>query len=255
MPKITAVISDLHFPYVNKKSWRAFKKWVVHVKPYRIVILGDALDVESISKYGKSPNKSPYLANEIKEFVDEVNWLYKYCKNIDIVQGNHELRLESKIAESLGYAAKGLAGLSIKEQLYLQGMNTAVKYHKESTSFRGLMVGGVLLRHGDKQSGGKYGHGKHVAATRLEKSMGQNEIIGHTHRLQMFTKTAGGRTAFAISNGCMSADHDYVLDPDWAQSFIILEVFGSNDSMCTPYPVLIQQGKFSWGGVLFNGSE
>lgn len=255
MSKIVAIVSDIHFPYHDKFAWKAFKKWVARVKPYRIIILGDALDMEAVSRFAKKPKSDPYVISEIKMFANEVNWLYQYCQNIDIVGGNHEARLENKINDALGYAANGLVGLTVEEQLYAQGMNKKVKYYNESVNFRGLKVGGCLLRHGDRQSGGKFGNGKHVAANRLEKSMGQNEVIGHTHRLQFFTKTAGGRTAWAISNGCMSQDHSYNLDPDWQRSFVILEVFGSNDSQCTPYPVLIQDGKFSWGGVLYNGKE
>lgn len=255
MSKLVAIVSDIHFPHHNKAAWAAFKKWVRINKPYRIIIDGDVIDAESVSRFSKDIHSDPYLVNEIKLCVSELNWLHKYCKNIDMMEGNHCARLFLKLKDTLGYAAKGLKGLTLEEQLYAHGLNPDIKYYKESVKFKGIMVGGVLIRHGDRQAGGRFGHGKHVAAARLEKSMGQDEVIGHTHRLQMFTKTGIDKTAFAISNGCMSNDHPYNLTPDWQKSFVILEVYGSHDEYCTPYPVLIRKGKFSWAGTVYSGNE
>ena len=122
----------------------------------------------------------------------------------------------------------------------LQGLDKRCKWLKEDTKFRGVHCGPFLLRHGHNQARGFGGGGKHLAANRIMKSLGDSEIFGHHHRAQLFCQTARGKTAIAISNPCMTGDHDYDTDPNWQRGFTILELYGPNNKYATPHLIISQ---------------
>jgi predicted phosphodiesterase len=247
---IIAIVSDIHFPHHDKAVWKAFKKWAAYVKPKRIIILGDFVDLEAISRFGKSPGSTPYVVNELKLFIQEANWLATIAQ-VDIVFGNHEARFDKKVAEAFGYAANGLLGLTLKDQLYFQGLDNHIKIYEESTKFRGIQIGQFLLRHGDKQAGRVAA--KNIASIKLDKSLGDSEIVGHHHAMQYVCRTNGPKIAQAIVNPCMTIDHEYAVGNQWVRGFTILEEVSKD--FVTPYPVVIHQGKFAYGGRVYNGNN
>lgn len=247
--EITAIVSDIHFPDHDKAVWGAFKKWVADVQPTRVVVLGDFIDLAAISRFSKSPKQSPYIAPEIKQSVKEFNWLKQHVDNLDIVFGNHEARYDSKLAECFGYAADGLVGLTLKEQLFAQGLNKNIKVYSESTHFRGINIGQFLLRHGDKQAGRV--SGKNIASIRLDKSLGESEIVGHHHTMQYVCRTNGDKCVMALVNPCMTVDHEYAVGAQWVRGFTILEQVTKD--WVTPHPIVVHKGKFAYGGKVYSG--
>lgn len=249
--KITAIVSDIHFPDHDKEVWGAFKAWVKDVKPHRVIVLGDFIDLAAISRFGKSPKDSPYVAPEMKMFIKEANEIKQYVNRMDVVAGNHEARFDIKLGESLGYAALGLQGLSLKEQLFALGLDTDINYYVESTKWRGLTVGQFLLRHGDKQAGRV--SAKNIASLRIDKSLGDSEIVGHHHTMQYVCRTNGDKIAMALVNPCMTIDHEYAVGSQWVRGFTVLEEV--NPQWVTPYPIVIHKGKFSYGGKVYSGKR
>lgn len=248
---ITAVVSDIHIPHHDTEVWGAFKKWVADVKPSRIVVLGDFIDLNAVSSYTKSPSSSPYISPEMKTFVKEANWLYQYVSQLDVVEGNHEARFNKRISEALGYAADGLVGLTLKEQLFAMGLNPNINYYVESTKFRGLTIGQFLLRHGDKQAGRVAA--KNIASIRIDKSLGESELVGHHHAMQYICRTNGKKTVMALVNPCMTLDHEYAVGAQWVRGFTILDHV--TPSWVTPYPVVVNEGKFAYAGKVYSGKK
>lgn len=249
---IVAIISDIHFDLHDEPTWRAFRKWHAEVKPSKTVILGDFLDFGMLSRYVQGIEDPVFAIPQIQTFIKEVNPLCKEAGEVYVVEGNHDERW-SKVLGVTPYIYRGAIGLSLKEQCLAQGLDPKIAWLREDTAVKGLQCGPFILRHGHNQSG-RFGGGKHLAANRLAKSLGTSEVFGHHHRAQMFCQTALGKTAVAISNPCMTGNHDYNKDPDWQRGFTILELYGPNNQYASPYVVVMNDGHFAWHGKIYDGN-
>lgn len=251
--EIYAVVSDIHFDIHHKPTWKAFKLWLQAVKPTGIIINGDFLDFGMLSRYPQ-PGGAPFNAiDQITCFVKEANEIRQHTDRLVIIEGNHDERWAKVLLADKGQALHGAKGLSLEDQCYLQGLHTDVEWITEDVINKGVRLGPFRLRHGHRQSG-RWGGGKHVAATRLDRSNGASEIVGHFHKVQMFCKTAFGETAIGIVNGHMSDEPDYDTDPNWQRGFTIVELYGPANKFATPHPIIIQDGHFAWNGVVYDGN-
>ncbi len=246
------IISDLHFDLHDVPTWKAFRKWHHETKPDKTVVLGDFVDLGMLSRFVQSANDPLFAIEQIKVFIKEINPMSE-DSDITLVEGNHDDRWARVVRAGSPHVLKDALGLTLKEQFYAQGLSKDIKWVTEDTVVRGVQCGPYLLRHGHNQSG-RFGGGKHLAANRLDKGLGDNEVFGHHHKAQMHCKTAGGRTAVAIANPCMTIDHDYSLDPNWQRGFTVLELFGPNNKFATPYLILIQDGRFAYNGKVYDGN-
>jgi len=251
---IVAIISDIHFDLHDEPTWRAFCAWHTETRPTKTVILGDFLDLGMMSRYVQGMCDPLFAIPQIKMFVEEANKLATECGELVVVEGNHDERWGKLILGNVPHVFKGALGLTLREQCMAQGLDPRTKWLREDTVNKGLVCGPFVLRHGHNQ-GGRFGGGKHLAANRLAASMGQNEVFGHHHQIQMHCHTARGRTSIALANGCMTGDHEYNKDPSWQRGFTVLELFGPDNQECTPHPIIIQKGRFSWGGKVYDGSK
>lgn len=250
-----AIVSDIHFNVHDKPSWRAFRKWHSDIRPYRTIFLGDFIELNMLSSYPREADAEIRAIEQIRCFINEVNPLVEEADKVICIEGNHENRWNKIIAGNYAPELRGALGLTLREQCYNQGLDTRVEYLVEDLLCRGVKLGPFILRHGDKQVRGRFGGGKHLAANRIAKTLGESEIFGHFHRAQMFCQTANGRTAVAIANPCMTKNHSYSLDPDWQRGFTVLELFGPGKQNATAFPVLIDKGKFAYNGKVYNGNK
>jgi predicted phosphodiesterase len=91
-----AILSDIHFPYHNKKALKAALDYLMNL-PYLdgIVLNGDILDFYQLSDFSKNPSKP-----NMKKELELGRWFLKSLRetfpNIPIYYkiGNHEMRLE-----------------------------------------------------------------------------------------------------------------------------------------------------------------
>lgn len=251
---VIAVISDIHFDLHDVPTWRAFRKWHKDTKPAKTVILGDFLDLGMVSRYSLHKDDPLFVIPQIKCFVAEANALAKECGELVVVEGNHDERWSNYILGNVPFALRDAVGLTLREQCLAQGLTNKVNWLREDVTTRGVPVGPFLLRHGHNQARGFGGGGKHLAANKIAKSMGQNEVFGHHHRGQMFCQTSRGKTAIAVANPCMTGDHAYNLDPDWQRGFTVLEVYGPGKKFATPHLVIAQEGHFAYNGRVYDGN-
>lgn len=251
--RIVAIVSDIHFDLHDKAVWRAFRKWHTNVRPFQTIMLGDVVDLGMLSRFAPGENDPTNAIDQIKVFVQEANALVRECGSLLVMEGNHDERFEKITKGANPTLLKGAKGLGFSDQCYAQGLSRSVQFLRESTRFLGTHVGQFLLRHGHKQSN-KFGAAKYLAGNHLDKSMGQSEVFGHHHRLDLAVRSAFGRTAVAIANPCMVVDQEYHLNPGWSRGFTILELDAPNYKRATPHPILMENGVFSWGGITYDGN-
>jgi predicted phosphodiesterase len=250
--EVVAIVSDIHFDQVDWPTWNAFKKWHADQKPDKTVILGDFVDFGMLSKYLQGSKDPVNAIPQIAMFVQEANALKKNSKNVIVMEGNHDERWDKAIFGAHGAALKDAKGLTLKDQCMYHGLDKGITWLKEDLENTGVKCGPFVLRHGHRQGTG-WG-ARHLAANRIQRSLGVSEVFGHYHRAQMFCQTAHGKTAVAIANPHMSGEHSYTSDPDWQRGFTVLELYGPDNIYATPHLVLIQDGRFAWGGTLYDGN-
>ena len=253
--KLVAIVSDIHFDLHDVPTWKAFRKWHKDTRPDQTVILGDFLDLGMISRFEIGKDDPLFVMPQIECFVKEANALVKECKELVVVEGNHDERWAKFIMGNLPYTLRGLTGLTLKEQCFANGLSKKVKWVNEDTVVRGVQCGPFLLRHGHNQSRSRFGGGKHLAANRISKTLGDNEIFGHFHRWQIHCQTANGKTTIAVANPCMTGDHNYSVDPDWQRGFTVLELYGPDMMYANPYLVLMDNGHFVYNRKVYDGNS
>jgi predicted phosphodiesterase len=252
--EIIAIVNDIHFDEHDVPTWRAFRKWHKDVRPAKTIMLGDFLDLGMVSRYTVGKTDPLFAIVQIKCFVKEANELIKECGELIVVEGNHDERWDKHVYGAIPSALRDAIGLSLREQCFAQGLDKKVKWVKEDVQVKGVQCGPFLLRHGHNQARGFGGGGKHLAANRIMKTLGQSEIFGHHHKVQMHCQTAQGKTAIAIANGCMTGNHGYDPDPNWQRGFCVLELYGPGNKYATPHPIIIQEGHFAYNGKVYNGN-
>ncbi len=252
--EVVAIVNDIHFDLHDPATWNAFKAWAKATKPAKVVVLGDFLDLGMISRYEIGQSDPLFAIPQIQCFVAEMEELSKYTKELVIIEGNHDERWAKYLAGSKPFALRGAIGLSLKEQCFAQGLTKKAKWMQEDMLVRGVQVGPFLLRHGHNQARGFGGGGKHLAANKIMKSMGENEVFGHHHKAQLFCQTSGGKTAIAIANPCMTGTHGYDIDPNWQRGFTVLDCYGPGNKYATPHLVIAQDGHFSYNGIIYDGN-
>lgn len=249
---IVAIISDIHFDLHHEPTWKAFRQWHADVRPSKTIILGDFVDLGMMSRYVQEADAPVYAIPQIKTFVREANSLAKEAKEIIVVEGNHDERWSKFLYGAGPVALKGAIGLTLQEQCKFQGLEPGIKWLREDTTHKGVRCGPFILRHGHRQAA-RFA-ARHLAANRLTKSMGVSEIFGHHHKAQVYCQTSLGRTAIAVSNPCMTGDHDYNSDPDWQRGFTILELYGPDKCYANPYVVIMNDGHFAYNGKIYDGN-
>lgn len=251
--QLVAVVSDIHFDLHDVPTWRAFRQWHADVKPDKVIILGDFLDLGMMSRYASGMNDPLFAIPQIQAFVKEANELARISEVV-VIEGNHDERWSKQVLGMVPHVYRGAIGLTLHDQCVAQGLNTGVKWLREDTLVRGVQCGPYLLRHGHRQAGKFNSGAKHLAANKIAKNGFNNEIFGHHHRAQIHCQSAMGKTAIAVSNPCMTKDHDYQTDPDWQRGFTILELYGPDNKYANPYLVIMNSGHFAWNGKVYDGN-
>ncbi len=181
-------IPDTHAPYHDRTAWRTMLAVAQMWRPTCLVILGDFLDLYTVSSHPKKPSVKLSLEDEIasgRECLDQLDALgvaHKYY-----IMGNHEARLQKHIAKH-SPMFDGL--LSVEELMSLEARGWEVTQYGD-----GRQLGELFVTH-DLNIAGKY------AVRRSMDAAWSSVIIGHTHRLEVVHQTDGrGRPVQGASFG------------------------------------------------------
>lgn len=191
---------------------------------------------------------------ELRVGIRELNRLAKFAKSITLIVGNHEERYQRILSAVDPRMINGLVGLSLREQLRMQGLDERVRWFEESPATPSLELAQWAIRHGHKQAG-RFGGGVNVAANRLNKSCGKSELIGHHHAGQQVARAAHGNIVQAIANPCMQRQQRYTGgDATWILGFTIIDVF-PGWQWSTPHMIVMSRhGAFAYGGKMYGAA-
>jgi predicted phosphodiesterase len=163
------LIPDCHIPYEDKKAFELMLKVLRDFQPDHLIILGDFMDMYSVSSHSKDPNR----ALKLKEEIDQARFRLKQIADVKIkhkifIEGNHEDRLSRYLQDK---APELFNLVQIPALLDLDKLGFDFVPYK--TSYK---LGKLHLTH-DCGNAGRFAHYK--ALDTFQK----NVIIGHTHRL------------------------------------------------------------------------
>ncbi len=253
--KLCAIVNDIHFDIHDKPTWRGFCQWTEVFEPEIIVFDGDLVDLNMLSRYVQGPDAPLFAIPQIKCFVEEANARRPFCKRMIVREGNHDERWRNAFGGTMPAALKGAIGLTLEAQCRAHGLLDSVEWTREGPSDLGLFIGQYAINHGHRGAS-RFGGGKHPCATRIAKNMGQSEINAHLHRAQSFWQTSYGKTAHVVQSPCMThpRDHDYAQNPDWQLGFVSAELTAPDYKIANAYPIVMDNGRFSYGGISFDGN-
>lgn len=251
------VVPDTHVPYHDRKAWSVALSITREWKPHRVILIGDFMDTESVSRHPKTQpdvirlSEEYYETNlrldEIQNAAPDASWLY--------VEGNHENRV-AKWCNEFG-TMDGM--LNLPEALYLRPRDEG--YHRSSSVLRGMewiplsrqpyVIDGVAYLHGVYENQ----HHAHFHASQLAPTTGAPEVVyGHMHTLQSATSgTIPGRPGYRatccgfLGDSSLPVFRSYVKGQPkpWDVGLLLQEVSGG---LVTNLPIRIIGGRALFGG-------
>lgn len=239
-----AILPDIHLDhrFPLHSSYLLAKKFLKWWKPDEIVLLGDFFDFAVISKYAEGKpgelfaNGIQYSITKDKRLAErEIDSLLKLTKTLTYLEGNHDRRIAD-----YGKKHPEISELvAVPELLDLKSRR--VQYVKEMD--QPYRLGDLSLIHG-------WFFNKYPAAKTLD-DFGGSITFGHTHTMQMHTKTlkATGQELVAYNLGCLTDKN-----PGYGNGRPNRHVNGfgiaylEKDGQFSLYPIHITNNQFIYGG-------
>jgi predicted phosphodiesterase len=206
--KLTAVIPDVHIPYQDKQAVELCLQRIKEERAGRIVILGDLVDFEAISRFSRKLEKRAAFEWELGLGRKWIKNLSRRFRGVEIhfLAGNHESRLSK-------YVVRNCPELSGLPQLALEEILEVPKsWRMYSYNLNAVHIDGVNYIHGRKFSG-------NVCMSNLKKYMG-SVVQGHSHRASsQYLNLPSGKQIGAVEAGCLcDLNPAYAADVDWSHA-------------------------------------
>lgn len=246
------ILPDTHWPDTDRRIWKTVLNAVREVKPDKIIHIGDLMDYPQPSRWTKG-TRFEFEGSVFKDSEDAVENFIKplrqvYDGPIGVHEGNHDLRPRS-------YMEKYAPALAETEEFHFEKLLRFDEFEIERLPDFNKVAPGWVTTHG------------HLAKIRLSqiagntplnaaKKLGQNIVMGHTHRAGISSFTMGLDGSSSTLTG-MEVGH--ILNPkkatylegyagNWQQSLGWLTIDGRH---VTPSLIPIQQSKFTIEGRVF----
>lgn len=248
-PYLFVWVSDVHWPLQDAKAWSAFMAFLKDAPVHTLICGGDMLELASVSKHNQPGPSTPLLRDEVDYARRQIAAMLKAAdaKRLVWLNGNHEWRLErwaefTPLEGMLG--ADALLGLSGGF-----GFNVVKQYGE---LYRPVLPNGA-------ESHLSFTHGS-VCTTNHAKAMlelwGCNVVYGHTHRPQMYLRSA----ADGVQRGAWGTGGLTNLQPEymrkhgpsgWTHGFLTAWIYG--DGTFHVDNIQMHNGRFAWGKELYHG--
>lgn len=253
-------------PFHNRKCWDLAIKLIKEVKPETVVLLGDMLDMaEWTLKY----QRKPQMFFTTQAALIELNWwlakIRKIVPEAEIIylEGNHEDRLSRALMENMKAAymlkkadeVESDPMLSVPNMLGLDDLN--IEYRGDYPNNEYWLNENAVCHHGDSVSSvpGK-------TAGNAVKDARATMIFGHSHRLEMASKTIyaikGDVTYRAISLGTFAKIGGKTPGKkekqNWQNAVGVVKYKEGND-IFEIYPLFIQHNHLIWNDKVFEGES
>jgi predicted phosphodiesterase len=238
------VIPDVHLTESVPKVYQLVKKYIPLFNPTDVVILGDFMDVSSLSFWDKDKRRKIEGRRYMKEVATanaELDYIQKHCKNVVFLEGNHENRVEKYIDSNP--ELEGVMDIPIVLKLKQRG----IKYIPVNHLYR---MGHLYFTHG-------YYYNKHYAHKTLD-AYGCNLIVGHVHRPDFSYTTARMTTpksCWGLGSLC-DVDPDYMngVPTQWGQQFAVVYM-NEDTKLFNVYPIQIINNSFIFEGKQYGLSR
>jgi hypothetical protein len=211
-----ACLFDMHHPYHDERALASAFEFLRDWKPDLLVFGGDALDFYGISRFAKDPARSSRVQTELDSIEPTLAMASRLKCSKFWIDGNHEHRLHRHIIEHPSLF--GLRSLAIPT---LVGLKRDWVHLGNQSRIR---AGRLLIHHGDLSGRGV--SGKYPARMMLDKLRTTN-IFGHLHHEDVaHTTEFDGSVSSSYASGhlCDPKLVDYVANPNWQQSFPIINL-------------------------------
>lgn len=238
MKDILVWLGDQHVPDHDTQSNKAVLNYLKDLKPTRIIIGGDMLDMDCLQQHEPNNIRRISRYNLRREFDAGERYLdnlQKACSNahIDYLEGNHEYRVERWIDQHP--QMEGVMEVPLQLHLEERRINWVPSWRNTQT----LKVGKAEFIHGLDVN-------KYHSASMVSK-FESNIFYGHTHDVQTTPKIAVGdhNTKVGQSLGCLCNYKQYYLKgrpTRWQQAFGVF--FFREDGFFNYYVPLIYRHKF-----------
>lgn len=240
MPEINRVLvlPDLHFPFEDKRAWRAVLAYARDHKWDAVVLLGDIMDHDSISHWNKDNVRAiqnQLLAGDYAYGNQRLDELEEATPGADkvAIEGNHDHRPEVYVNK-----VPQLAGM-IETDVCLRLSQRNWKYARFWSKGELLRIGNAYFAHGRVTS--KY------HAEKMANDYGVPIFTGHTHDRQYISKVLHGKdkTIAGESLGCLCrSDMPYLKGrpTKWQLAFSVFYFFP--DGYFNHYVVDIFKNRF-----------
>lgn len=260
--RLVVTMGDTQFPFEDPQAWAATLMWIRDVQPDEIVLTGDIIDGQAVSRFEKDPRKTVRLPDEIQYAHDRLAELRAAAGDAKAVyvQGNHDVRL-ARYAQNQAPAFVGLTipgtdieVLGLRNLLQLDPLGIELIEPEADSLSDGHLAGfyqiapDLIATHGFYTRGGRMGGGG-ASIMPLVDSLDQSVVGGHDHRQGIGIVSRGTRRLRAISTG-MLCRRNLGYQPDgtsnWQHGFAVFSF--APDGTWSPELVEIIDGRIAWRG-------
>lgn len=206
--QLTVAAGDAQFPFADARAIALFHAAIREIQPDNVVLLGDMIDLPSMSKYKQRPEwigKTNEAIEMYSEFLAQTRANAPDAK-ITVVHGNHEQRLIDYTARNamelmgLRRAGQKLAALSIQNLAAYDDYE--IEYVDGYPNDTIWITDNLKAVHGVNVKKGGFNVGKYLQEER------DSIIFGHTHRVELANRTwptrdGAGHNVVAASPGAL----------------------------------------------------
>lgn len=250
MSKRIWIVSDVQYPFHDRKALKAIIRAIGDVQPEEVVLIGDCLDFPQPSRWNKDTRgefegsifeDSEGFQKNVLAPIREV-----YAGKLGMHEGNHDLRPREYLAKYAPALAESNA-FNIEVLCDFEGFEMELL-----PMFYGVAPGWIST----------HGHLGQITLSRIAgntalgaaRKFGKSVVMGHTHRLGVLSETKGygGKITSQVTGMEVGNLMDMKLahylkggTANWQQGFGILTVDGTH---VKPETVPIVKGRFSVDG-------
>lgn len=237
-PELVAFMGDHHAPHHDEELHAATLAWLAEFQPDRVIVLGDLLDYDGVSRHRKDPAWSTTMQDTIDAGYGILRGYVEAspATQFQALNGNHEARLRNAVLDQL-QAIHGLtrAGgdehpvlstpfLLRMDELGIEWIGGDGSYEHEQI----LVTSELAARHGwiaRKGSG--------ASALSTLEHLRHSIVIGHTHRQSVVFHTSHSitgepKTLTGVEAGTLARVRGglgYAVSPSWQAGFAAASIW------------------------------
>ena len=236
------ILPDVHLTTKIPKPYQLTKKFIKDYKPTEIILLGDFMEVSSLSGYDLSKRRKiegQRFEKEVALAEHELDILSDLCPVVTYLEGNHEDRVERYLDDHP--ELEGMVELPKRLKLAEKG----ITWHKTNKLVK---RGKLYFTHGVY-------YGKYFAKKTVDE-YGCSIVVGHAHRHQIATiypkMQKYPMMCFAL--GCLGdTDPEYKKNaPTGHVNQLAIVEIDSRTGLFNLYPITIIRNTFIYNGKKYS---